>query len=95
MVNSAEHIIELFEKRGAIYSDRPPLYVSGEIAGWDRALALSHYDDHMRDLRRLFAPLLGTRKAVEQFLPMLDEQSRKFLLRVKEYPDQLEAQARK
>ncbi|OCH90935.1 cytochrome P450 [Obba rivulosa] len=95
LLNSLEHVIELFERRGAIYSDRPTLTVCGEIAGWGRTTIMSHYDDRLRNLRRLFTPLFGTRKNVEQFVPVLEEQSHRFLLRLKNNPDDLEAQVRK
>ncbi|EMD40089.1 hypothetical protein CERSUDRAFT_45215 [Gelatoporia subvermispora B] len=95
VLNSLEHTIELFEKRGAIYSDRPSLTVCGEIAGWERTIILSHYDERLRSLRRLFTPLFGTRKNVEQFVHVLEEQSHHFLLRVLNNPKDLEGQVRK
>lgn len=95
VLNSTEHATELFEKRGAIYSDRPTLTVCGEVAGWSRAVILSHYDDRLRELRRLFTPLFGTRKNIEQFFPVLEEQSHRFLVRLKNNPGDLEGEVRK
>ena len=42
----------LFEKRSAVFSDRPRIVFGGEMCGWENTLALQRYGDHFRLFRK-------------------------------------------
>jgi hypothetical protein len=42
----------LFEKRSAVFSDRPRIVFGGEMCGWENTLALQRYGDAFRIFRR-------------------------------------------
>ncbi|KAI0258887.1 cytochrome P450 [Gloeopeniophorella convolvens] len=54
IVNTTKAAHELFEKRSAIYSDRPPLVAINHLIGMDSNLGFIPYGDRWRHLRREF-----------------------------------------
>ena len=96
IINSYKHAYELLEKRSAVYSDRPHLIMAGEIVGWDRLLVFLHYGSQFREYRRLMARVLGSRKTVEEFTPVIEEQTSQLLVRLLRDPkSDLPSQIRK
>ncbi|KAI0092433.1 CyP450 monooxygenase [Irpex rosettiformis] len=53
LVSSAKIILELTEKRSAIYSDKPPLAID-DLTGWEFNLATMPYGNRWRSIRRMF-----------------------------------------
>ncbi|KAI0635409.1 cytochrome P450 [Trametes polyzona] len=53
VLNSMEAIHDLFDKRGAIYSDRPTFTVVSELMGLGQSMALMSYTDEWKAHRRL------------------------------------------
>ena len=86
VINSYKHAYELLEKRSTIYSDRPHLTMAGDISGWDRILVLLRYGQQFREYRRLMARALGSRKHVEQYIPTVEEQTSRLLVRLLREP---------
>lgn len=86
VINSYKHAYELLEKRSAIYSDRPHMIMAGDIVGWDQILVLLRYGNQFREYRRLMARVLGSRKSVESFVPIIEEQTGKLLSRLLREP---------
>ncbi|KAI1795415.1 cytochrome P450 [Ganoderma leucocontextum] len=96
IINSYKHAYELLEKRSAIYSDRPHMIMAGDIVGWDQILVLLRYGSQFREYRRLMARALGSRKNVEAFVPIVEEQTGKLLGRLLREPaSDLPSQIRK
>ncbi|TBU24874.1 cytochrome P450 [Dichomitus squalens] len=96
IINSYKHAYELLEKRSAIYSDRPHMIMAGDIVGWDQILVLLRYGNQFREYRRLMARVLGSRKSVEEFVPIIEEQTGKLLARLLREPaSDLPSQIRK
>ncbi|KAH9920814.1 cytochrome P450 [Amylocystis lapponica] len=95
ILNAPEHAFALLEKRSAIYSDRPPLFVVGELVGWAQTVVFAPYGPHWRELRKLFAQLVGSRGAVAKFMPLLETETRLFLLHVMQQPEDVVTQVRK
>ena len=52
-LNSLETINDLFDKRGNIYSDRPPLIFGGELVGAGKLISLLPYGPQWRAHRKL------------------------------------------
>ncbi|OCH85805.1 cytochrome P450 [Obba rivulosa] len=95
ILNSYKDAVALFEKRSANYSDRPILIVAGQEIGWDEAGVLCRYGDALREQRRAYTHLLGTRKALEQFTPIIEDQARQLLIGLLEHPQHLQRQLKR
>ncbi|KAI0056348.1 cytochrome P450 [Artomyces pyxidatus] len=77
-LNSFDVANELMEKRGAIYSDRAPLVMAGELCGAGHMVAFTRYGPASRRQRRLMA--LGlSRATVPSYHPLITASTRKFL----------------
>ncbi|KAI0040735.1 hypothetical protein FA95DRAFT_827134 [Auriscalpium vulgare] len=54
ILNSSTAVKDLFEKRGAIYSDRPHLPIFGEkLMDWNWMVQRTPYGEHLRAKRRI------------------------------------------
>ncbi|GBE86411.1 O-methylsterigmatocystin oxidoreductase [Sparassis crispa] len=82
ILNSHKHAVSLLEKRSSIYSDRPKLHIAGDVIGWARTLVLSPYGPTFREIRRLFAQLFGTRDSMARFVPLVEAETSRFLVRL-------------
>lgn len=88
VLNSAEHALELLDKKAAIYSDRPSLVFSGEFVGWNHSLLLLQYGHMLRQYRRSLHQEIGSRREVERFGSVIEARVGQFLLRLLDpYPD--------
>ncbi|KAA1470700.1 cytochrome P450 [Dentipellis sp. KUC8613] len=59
LVSDYDIVVDLLEKRGAIYSDRPNMVLENEILGWDAAMPTMRYGAQFRKHRRLSQALLN------------------------------------
>ncbi|KAI0669064.1 cytochrome P450 [Trametes maxima] len=82
IVSSFKDAYELLEKRSATYSDRPRFVMAGDIVGWDQILVFLRYGQQFREYRRLLARVLGSRRSVEEFAPIIETHSARLLLRL-------------
>ena len=89
VLNTPRVAIELLDKKGAIYSDRPILPVAGHIMGWDQTLGLQRYGSAWREGRRMFSKMLGSRKNIDNLADQLEEENHRFLVRLSAEPEQL------
>ena len=90
MLNSLEAAVDLFDKKNAIYSDRPVTPMAGELMGWSQALILSPYGDRFRDIRRFLHRYLGSRGQFEKIAPfheLIETETRRFLARLLSSPE--------
>ncbi|KAF9484052.1 cytochrome P450 [Pholiota conissans] len=95
VVNSMQMAIDMLEKEGAIYSDRPVMEMGGELVGWKTTLVLVPYGARFRNYRKLFHQTIGTQSSMAKFYPGGELETRRFLKRVLENPDDLNAHVRK
>ncbi|THH22534.1 hypothetical protein EUX98_g8161 [Antrodiella citrinella] len=70
-LNSYEVTVELMEKRGAIYSDKPAFVMAGELCGCDNMVAFTRYGDKSRRQRRLMTQALNP-TAIRTYQPLLE-----------------------
>lgn len=91
IVNSAKVAIDMLEKHGAIYSDRPRIEMGGELVGWGHILALLPYGDRVRNYRKLIHQSIGNQDLMSEYNPGGEQETRRFLRRVLENPDELAA----
>ncbi|TFY59478.1 hypothetical protein EVG20_g7775 [Dentipellis fragilis] len=95
IINSHKKAVEMLEKKSVIYSDRPVLTMGSELVGWKNTLALTGYGERFREYRRMLHRLMGTRSNMEKFHPIEELETHRFLRRVLENPDDLQAHIRK
>ncbi|RPD66667.1 cytochrome P450 [Lentinus tigrinus ALCF2SS1-7] len=89
ILNSSKHAVDMLEKKSSIYSSRPVIPVGGELVGWNRTLALLPYGNKFREYRRLLFQLIGSRKNMERFVPLVDSKTRAFVYELYKEPNTL------
>ena len=82
IVNDIDIVLDLLDKRSAIYSDRPQLTMAGELVGWKEALSLANYGDGTRTQRKYIHQVMGTPKLVSQFFALQDIEAKRFVQRL-------------
>ncbi|KAK0436559.1 cytochrome P450 [Armillaria borealis] len=95
VLNSAPMAISILDKKSSIYSDRPVVGMGGELVGWKNSLPLMPYGARFRNHRRLAHQLFGTNVTMNQFLPMLELETRRSLKRILTRPEELSEHIRK
>ncbi|KAI0057368.1 cytochrome P450 [Artomyces pyxidatus] len=94
ILNDPQIAIDLLEKRGLTYADRPELPMA-TLCGWDRAMSSARFGPRIREYRKLIGRVIGTKGAMVKFYPAEDFQATMFLKRVLDHPDMLDAATRK
>ncbi|KAG2148109.1 cytochrome P450 [Suillus clintonianus] len=94
ILNSVKTSVEMLEKKSSVYSDRPVLPMGGELVGWKNTLVLLPYGDHLREYRKHFHRVIGSRAALDVYNPIEEVETHRFLKRVLAKPDQLQAHVR-
>lgn len=90
VLNSVQAAVDLLEKRGSIYSDRPVMTMAGELMTWGELLVFSPYGSRFRDIRRFFHRYVGSRGQLEKMAPFHDLQeaeTSRFLTRLLHDPE--------
>ncbi|SJL03026.1 uncharacterized protein ARMOST_06371 [Armillaria ostoyae] len=72
VINSAQTAIDILDKKGAIYSDRPIVAMGRELVGWKNAFVLMRYSSRFSDSRRRVHQIFGTNTSFKQFLPVVE-----------------------
>ncbi|KAJ6779214.1 cytochrome P450 [Mycena vulgaris] len=70
IVNSLDVAEDLLDARGANFSDRPVIPMSGEMAGFNNVGALAQYGDRVRTERNFFHQLIGGHATTNQFMSL-------------------------
>ncbi|KAG1869565.1 cytochrome P450 [Suillus subluteus] len=94
VLNSVENAVNMLDKKGTVYSDRPVLPMGGELVGWKSALALFPYGDRLHQSRKNIHQVIGNRTALCVYHPIEEIETRRFLKRVFSNPEQLQAHVR-
>ncbi|KAF4597561.1 hypothetical protein EYR40_008023 [Pleurotus pulmonarius] len=71
-LNNVNLVVELFEKRASIYSERPRFTVAGDLLGLDKIMPLRMHD-HGWKLQRKLARIAMSLDAVKQYHPLLED----------------------
>ncbi|KAI0717422.1 cytochrome P450 [Cerioporus squamosus] len=85
-VNSYDAAVDLLEKRGAIYSDKPRMIMAGELCGCENMIGLTPYGDRLRRQRKLMLQALGANR-IESYHPLLEIQTHNLLQGILNSPD--------
>jgi hypothetical protein len=94
VLNSVKSVMDMLDKKGAVYSDRPVLPMAGELVGWKHILGLLPYGDRFHQSRKSMHQIIGSRAALEVYHPIEEIETRRFLKRVSLNPEQLQAHIR-
>ncbi|KAG1876595.1 cytochrome P450 [Suillus subalutaceus] len=94
VLNSVENAVNMLDKKGTVYSDRPVLPMGGELVGWKSALALFPYGGRLHQSRKNIHQVIGNRAALCVYHPIEEIETRRFLKRVFSNPEQLQAHVR-
>ncbi|KAF5355945.1 hypothetical protein D9756_004267 [Leucocoprinus leucothites] len=62
VLSNSKAALEILEKKGAKYADRPRLVMAGEMVGYEQAVTLAPYDSKLRERRRLIHDSFSSRK---------------------------------
>ncbi|PCH43939.1 cytochrome P450 [Wolfiporia cocos MD-104 SS10] len=87
VLNSAQAVNDLLDKRNSIYSDRPRFILINELMGWDRNLAILPYGDTWRMHRRWFQNGFLARSALDGYRHLQQREVYNLLSRLLETPD--------
>ncbi|KAI0772523.1 cytochrome P450 [Trametes elegans] len=93
-LNTQEAATDLLEKRGAIYSDKPPLVMAGDLCGCENMVAFTRYGDKSRRQRRLMQKALGP-SAIPSYHPLLEIEAQALLKRFLDEPANFEGHIRR
>lgn len=86
IINSYRTAVDLLEKRGAIYSDRPSL-VSADIIGYSELTPAVTYGEHFKAHRKMLSQTIGTRSHVDRLAQLEIHEVRRFLCRLRKDPE--------
>ncbi|KAK7018194.1 cytochrome P450, partial [Favolaschia claudopus] len=86
ILNSAQVVRDLLDRRSANYSDRPALYFGGEVVGYKYALPLRAYGDFFRQQRKLSTGIMGSKSTV-QWQSLEEKNLKIFLLKLLKKPE--------
>ncbi|KAJ6517274.1 cytochrome P450 [Mycena vitilis] len=94
IINDPAIAVEILDKRGTLYADRPSLEMAS-MSGWDRVLSSARYGHHFKEYRKLIGRVIGTRGSMVKFYPVEEYQGNMFLKRVLENPQKFDEATRK
>ncbi|KAG1876537.1 cytochrome P450 [Suillus subalutaceus] len=94
VLNSVKSAVDMLDKKGALYSDRPVLPMAGELVGWKSTLVLLPYGNRCHQQRKIIHQIIGNRAALEVYHPIEEIEFHRFLKRVFSNPEQLQAHIR-
>ncbi|KAH7890618.1 cytochrome P450 [Phlebopus sp. FC_14] len=77
ILNDAKYALDMLDKKGRKYSDRPTLTMAGDLVGWGEGPALIPFSDSKwSDYRRLFAQFMGSKSKIDSFQSVLQDEAR-------------------
>ncbi|KZT03209.1 cytochrome P450 [Laetiporus sulphureus 93-53] len=95
VLHSVHAANDLMEKRGAIYSSRPPLVFLRELLGFDTNPVLLPYGDQWRMHRKWLQALLQDKNALESYRPIQEREIRRLLAALVQTPDEFASHIRR
>ncbi|KAJ6494054.1 cytochrome P450 [Mycena vitilis] len=80
-LNSPEATMDLLDKKGSIYGDKPSLVMAGELCGCDNMVAFTRYGDQSKRQRKLINQAFGI-QVIPSYHPLIESQTHSFLRRL-------------
>ncbi|KAI0338581.1 cytochrome P450 [Trametopsis cervina] len=91
VLNSVEVARDLLEKRGAVYSDRPPLIMLNEMMGWDCVVTHFPYGERFRKHRKWIQAGFQEKNALEGYRHIQHREACTLLLGLIDNPAEYES----
>jgi len=95
VLNDPKYAIEMLDKKGRLYSDRPLLMMAGRLVGWDEGPALIGFNDTWGEYRRLMASFMGTKSKIAEFTDILQSEAEELVRRMVAAPQDFVSHAKK
>jgi hypothetical protein len=95
IISNAKVAADMLDRKSSMYSDRPILQMAGDLVGWKHCVCLLPLGDRFRRHRRYFHRLIGSNSTMKQFQPMQELETRRFLHRLLNEPDDLYSHIRR
>ncbi|KAF9881452.1 cytochrome p450 oxidoreductase [Colletotrichum karsti] len=86
LINDSQLALDMLEKRST-FASRPQFHFAGDIIGWGRITAAMRYNNTLRDHRKSFARVIGTKSLAAQYHEMQEAENAHFLLHLLDNPD--------
>lgn len=86
VINTYEKAVEMLDKKGTIYSDRPRIPMAGELMGCKLSMGIMPYGRRLRSSRKMVYQELGSNHAIRAFFPHEERMARRFARRLLEAP---------
>ncbi|KAJ7202062.1 cytochrome P450 [Mycena pura] len=93
-LSSPEATMDLLEKRGSIYGDKPALVMAGELCGCDNMVAFTRYGDTSKRQRRLLNQAFGI-PVIPSYHPLIESETHSFIRRLVADPSNYMAHTRR
>ncbi|KZV60850.1 cytochrome P450 [Peniophora sp. CONT] len=93
-LNSRHAALELLDKRGAIYSDRPRMVMGGELCGCADMVAFTSYGNQFKRHRRLFTSAFGPQH-IPAYRPLMLDATLDIIHRLIDTPEQFQSHFRR
>ncbi|KZT41729.1 cytochrome P450 [Sistotremastrum suecicum HHB10207 ss-3] len=93
ILNSYEAVMEMLEKRGTLYSDRPNLTLFRKWIGWDWSLPILPFGDELQRQRKLLSQCLSP-AASKTYNVALHEQALLYCKQLLKFPDRFQKHSR-
>ncbi|KAI1616059.1 putative cytochrome P450 oxidoreductase [Exophiala viscosa] len=94
VLSSAEAVKDLLDKRSAIYSDRPEMYIGQDLGSGGLRLLMMGYTPTWRSIRKLVHGLLNV-TAATRYLPYQMLENRQMLYEILQKPDDIQHHIRR
>ncbi|KAL5532092.1 hypothetical protein ACEPAF_5656 [Sanghuangporus sanghuang] len=89
ILNDLQIAIDLLDKKSSIFSERPVLVFAGIMVGWENCLALLHYGQRFKQIRKNLHQTIGSNNAMRRFYPQEEVEVRRFLYKTMRDPSKL------
>ncbi|KAF8444949.1 cytochrome P450 [Boletus edulis BED1] len=89
VLNSYEAISAVLEKQSSKCSNRPHLTMASDLVGSSKGLLFMDYNDRLRQHRKHFYRLFGTRSSTAAFNSIGEEETRRFVSKLLRKPEDL------
>ena len=94
IINSPTIANDLFNKRGAIYSDRPH-FPMVSLSGWKDVIVMLTYGERFRSQRKMVYSIMGNRSRVEEFGHVMEAEAQTCARRLIDQPHDFQIFVRK
>ncbi|KIJ65809.1 hypothetical protein HYDPIDRAFT_109838 [Hydnomerulius pinastri MD-312] len=88
ILNDAKYALDMLDKKGRKYSDRPTLIMAGDLVGWGEGPALIPLSETWSEYRRLFAQFMGSKSKIDGFQSVLQDEARILINNIRTHPEE-------